>query len=79
MTSTFLPILLERLLDDLNEQPKISIRRDSTHKDNVYLWISHILSSHEWEETLSIVNIDLESILQKCFMNPNDWFVFFII
>ena len=75
MTTTFLPALLDGLLDDLGEQPKRSILRNSMHKDNIYLWISHILSSHEWEETLSIVNIDLESVLQKCFVNPNDWFV----
>ncbi|KAH0551752.1 hypothetical protein GP486_007032, partial [Trichoglossum hirsutum] len=73
MASTFLPTLLERLFDDLGKQPKMSIHGDSTRKDNMYLWISHILSSHEWEKTLSIVNIDLESVLQKCLMDPNDW------
>ncbi|KAH0547541.1 hypothetical protein FGG08_000266 [Glutinoglossum americanum] len=72
MTSTFLPALLGGLLNDLCER-STAFTGNSTHKDNACLWISHILSSEEWKETLSVENIDLESVLQKCFMDPTDW------
>ncbi|KAI9779699.1 MAG: rRNA-processing protein las1 [Geoglossum umbratile] len=69
---TFLPALLDGLLDRICEHPTKSIR-NNMHKDSVFHWTSRILLSQEWEDKRAVANLDLESILQKCFMNPNDW------
>ncbi|KAI9768178.1 MAG: rRNA-processing protein las1 [Geoglossum simile] len=69
---TFLPALLNGLLDCICEQSTKSIR-NIAQKDSAFHWISHILSSQEWRGEEAIVGLDLESTLQRCFMNPNDW------